>query len=512
MTSDPRKRLSLGIAALILAAAAASWAPPANADSSPTPGPDKLLSLSGGEQVKGRYIVTLNDSATQVSAASAQKLAGKYGGKAHRIYNRVLRGFSAEMSEAKARRLAADPQVEYVEPVQIGHLSGTQPNPPSWGLDRIDQKALPLDNSYTYNTTASNVTAYVVDTGIRTSHQDFGGRATSGKDFIYNDTNAGDCNGHGTHVAGTIGGSAYGVAKGVKLVSVRIFNCINDSPTDLVVSAVEWVTQNAAKPAVANMSARFGSSVPSLETAIKNSIASGVVWTLSANNQSEDACNSSPAKLPEAITVGNTTSSDRRNQDPYYSYVGSNYGPCLDIWAPGTDIKSADYQSDTGYAIKTGTSMAAPHAAGAAALYLAGHPNATAQQTRDALIAQATTVTIGDAKAGSPNKLLNINPSGATCAGYETSRTGSLTSGGWAYQPDGSYFYAAAGTHRACLSGPSGSNFSLSLWQWNGSAWQTVATGGAGGTLAYTGSSGYYSYQVRSIWGSGSYTLGYDIP
>lgn len=404
--SAGRKRLTLCLATLTLAAAATTvWTPSAFAGAEPSPTPGKLLSVDGGTQVKDRYIVQLNDGTTQVSTTSAQKLAGKYGGQARHTYNRALRGFSAQMSESEAAKLAADPTVKLVAPVQIGSSSATQTDPP-WGLDRIDQKALPLDKKYTYGSTASNVTAYIVDSGIRMSHQDFGGRAKSGYDFVDNDSNASDCLGHGTHVAGTVGGSTYGVAKGVKLVSVRILDCNDSSSTEQALNGIEWVTKNAVKPAVANMSLQFGSNDTVVEGALKKSIASGVTWSLSANNFGSDACQSSPAKLPEAITVGNTDNSDKRNSN-------SNYGSCLDIWAPGTNIVSASHQNDTGTRTMTGTSMAAPHVAGAAALYLADHPSATPQQTRDALVAQASTVTIGDAKAGSPNKLLNTN-SGTT--------------------------------------------------------------------------------------------------
>ncbi|MGD9485973.1 S8 family peptidase [Streptomyces sp. TRM70308] len=396
----------MAVTAVTLAAAAVSMAPTASADPSPSPQPGKLLSVPADKQVENRYIVQLNDTRTKVSTASANKLAKTYGGKAHHVYNHALRGFSAELGEAEARELSADPAVEYVAPVQTGSSAGTQHDPP-WGLDRIDQRSLPLDGEYTYDTTAGNVTAYIVDSGIRMSHRDFGGRAKSGYDFVDNDTNASDCLGHGTHVAGTLGGSTYGVAKDVKLVSVRILTCDDRSSTEMALNGIEWVTKHAVKPAVANFSLQFGSSDTVVENAIKRSIASGVVWSLSANNFGSDACQSSPAKVPEAITVGNTTKNDARRFD-------SNYGSCLDIWAPGTDVVSASHQSDTGTRTMSGTSMAAPHAAGAAALYLADHPNATPKQTRDALVAQASTVSVGDAKSGSPNKLVNTNPDGDT--------------------------------------------------------------------------------------------------
>ncbi|GLW90560.1 S8 family peptidase [Actinokineospora globicatena] len=397
-----RYRTLLGVSVLA-ATAAIAWVPLATAAPSPAP----VAHVQ--DQVKDRYIVVLKDQAglaqAQVSS-QAQDLAGRYRGQVRRVYDSALRGFSTQMSAEQATALAADPAVKYVQPVRVGHGSDTQTNPP-WGLERIDQRNLPLDKSYTYDTTAANVTAYVLDSGIRMTHQDFGGRAKSGYDFVDNDSNASDCLGHGSHVAGTIGGTKYGVAKGVKLVSVRVLDC-NDSATDEdALAGVDWITQNAAKPAVANLSMQFGDSSPALEDALRKSIAAGVTWVLSANNFGADACNSSPAKISEAITVGNIQENDSRRSD-------SNYGSCLDIWAPGTNIVSVNYQNDTGTRTMSGTSMAAPHVVGAAALYLAANPSATPKQVRDGLVAQASTITVGDAKPGSPNKVLYARSGGTT--------------------------------------------------------------------------------------------------
>ncbi len=216
-------------------------------------------------------------------------------------------------------------------------IDAEQANPPSWGLDRIDQRALPLNSRYTYSGTGAGVTAYIIDTGILTTHQDFGGRASSGRDFVQNDNDAADCNGHGTHVAGTVGGTAYGVAKAVKLVGVRVLDCAGRGSNSGVIAGIDWVTANAAKPAVANMSLG-GSASTAVDTAVKNSIASGVTYGLAAGNESRNACSSSPSRVPEGITVGATTKNDARA-----SY--SNYGDCLDLFAPGTDITSAWYNS-----------------------------------------------------------------------------------------------------------------------------------------------------------------------
>ncbi|WP_189171365.1 S8 family peptidase [Pilimelia anulata] len=387
----------------VLTLAAALLAGPAPAAAAPAGDlPTGLLDAGGAPRIPGSYIVVLGDGVRGDVAGRARALADRYGGSVTHTWSVALRGFAARLTAAQAQRLSADPAVQYVEPDPVVHAAGaadeTQQNPPSWGIDRIDQRALPLSKSYTYRSTAPNVTAYIVDSGINTAHQDFGGRASYGYDFVDNDNTAQDCHGHGSHVAGTVGGATYGVAKGVKLVAVRVLSCSGSGSGSGVLNGVEWVAKNAVKPSVANFSIVGGGS--SLEAAIKKSILSGTVWALSANNQSTDACTSSPAKLPEAITVGNVTNADGRAGS-------SNYGSCLDIWAPGSSIVSASHNNNSGSRTMSGTSMASPHVAGAAALQLAAKPTATAAEVRDALVAAASKVTIGDAKPGSPNLLLN---------------------------------------------------------------------------------------------------------
>jgi subtilisin family serine protease len=257
---------------------------------------------------------------------AAGDLARQYGGAVRQSYKNAVKGFSAKLTERAAKRLAANPAVDYVEQDRQVAATGTQANPPSWGLDRIDQASLPLNGSYTYPNAASNVTAYVIDTGVRISHADFGGRAVNGYDFIDNDPVANDCNGHGTHVAGTVGGTSYGVAKGVKLVAVRVLDCQGSGSYSQIIAGVDWVTRNAVKPAVANMSLG-GSAGSTLDNAVKASIAAGVTYAVAAGNSNADACNTSPARLPEAITVGATDSADARASF-------SNYGACLDLFAP----------------------------------------------------------------------------------------------------------------------------------------------------------------------------------
>ncbi|SFE12572.1 Serine protease, subtilisin family [Actinopolyspora alba] len=356
--------------------------------------------------VAGEYIVVFEDAAATgpggVSAA-ATDLSQRYGGEIQRTYETALRGYSAAMNETAAERLAADPSVKYVEQNRRVHALGTQDNPPSYGLDRLDQRDLPLDDSYTYPNGGAGVTAYVIDTGIRTSHETFGGRASSGYDFVDGDSVANDCNGHGTHVAGTVGGAEYGVAKNVDLVGVRVLDCQGSGSYAGVIDGIDWVTQNADGPAVANMSLG-GSASSAVDDAVSSSIAAGVTYGIAAGNSSADACDYSPARVEEAITVGATNS-----QDAEASY--SNYGDCLDIYAPGSNITSAWIGSDTDTNTISGTSMATPHVVGAAALLLADTPSASPAEVRDSMVNNASTGKISGIGAGSPNKLLYVGES-----------------------------------------------------------------------------------------------------
>ncbi|MDP9798024.1 subtilisin family serine protease [Catenuloplanes nepalensis] len=373
--------------------------------------------------IKDSYIVVLRDgAATGRSANVAGDLAKRYGGKVRASFGSAVRGFTAEMSRTAARRLAADPAVKLVEQDRRVTMSATQSNP-TWGLDRVDQRDLPLNRSYT-SPAASNVTAYVMDTGVRISHKDFGGRARHGWDFVDNDAVADDCQGHGTHVAGTVGGAAYGVAKDVKLVSVRVLGCDGSGSYSQIIAGVDWVTRNAVKPAVVNMSLG-GSTSASLDDAVQRSINSGVTYVLAAGNENKDACASSPARLPAGITVGASDSNDARASF-------SNWGSCLDIFAPGAKILSDARTGDTSTTTMSGTSMAAPHVAGAAALVLGANPQATPQQVRDALVGAATPGKVTGVN-GSPNRLLYtgtataplavqtpVTPAAASCDRFES--------------------------------------------------------------------------------------------
>ncbi|RAO08504.1 S8 family peptidase [Micromonospora noduli] len=390
----PRRSVLIGVAA---ATALAVGTPALAAE------PVGVVRAAGGATaVPDSYIVVLKDSAVARDRVgdTAKRLSGRHGGTVARTYGAALRGFEVTVNASAAARIAADPAVAYVEQNHTVSISGTQANPPSWGLDRIDQRNRPLDSSYTYPNTASNVHAYIIDTGIRFSHNDFGGRATSGYDAV-DGGSADDCNGHGTHVAGTVGGSAYGVAKGVQLVGVRVLNCSGSGTNAGVIGGVDWVTANAIKPAVANMSLGGGAN-SSLDNAVRNSIASGVTYGLAAGNDNgANACNTSPARTTEAITVGSTTNTDARSSF-------SNVGTCLDIFAPGSSITSAWYNSNTATNTISGTSMATPHVVGAAALVASANPSWTPAQVRNQLVANATPNVVSNPGSGSPNLLLYV--------------------------------------------------------------------------------------------------------
>lgn len=367
------------------------------------PAEGRVLAAGSPTAVKDSYVVTLKKGAGLKAASSAGRdLVEEYGGTVKRTFRSALNGYSAELSAAEARRLAADPAIASVEQDQVFTAFATQAGAP-WGLDRSDQASLPLSGTYTYPDTAgSGVTAYVIDTGVRISHSQFGGRAVNGYDAVDGDSVAQDGNGHGTHVASTIAGSTYGIAKQAKIVAVRVLNNAGSGTTAGVVAGIDWVTTNHSGPSVANLSLGGGAST-AIDTAVRNSISSGVTYAVAAGNSSANASSYSPARVTEAITVGATTSTDARA-----SY--SNYGSVLDIFAPGSSITAGWYTSDTATNTISGTSMATPHVAGAAAVYLAGHPSATPAQVASALTAGAVTGKVTGPGTGSPNRLLQIVP------------------------------------------------------------------------------------------------------
>ncbi|MCA1590271.1 MAG: S8 family peptidase [Acidobacteria bacterium] len=360
--------------------------------------------------IPNKYIVILEDWSVGArgqnsnSEGLARELSEVYGGRPERIYKHAISGFSVEMSKGDAINLSRDPRVKYVEEDAEVFANVTQSGA-TWGLDRIDQRDRPVDGNYTYTATGSGVNAYIIDTGIRRTHTEFGSRAFVGYDSIGDGQNTNDCNGHGTHVAGTVGGSVYGVAKNVRLYAVRVLNCSGSGSNSGVIAGVDWVTANHVKPAVANMSLGGGAS-SAIDNAVANSVAAGVTYAVAAGNSNANACNYSPARAESAITVGSTTNTDERSSF-------SNYGACVDIFAPGSSITSAWYTSNTATNTISGTSMASPHVAGVAALYLQTDPSASPATVADAILDSASSGKLSSIGTGSPNLLLYSPLTGA---------------------------------------------------------------------------------------------------
>ncbi|GAA0804389.1 S8 family serine peptidase [Spirilliplanes yamanashiensis] len=440
---------------------ATALATPSHAAPAPAPAPAEgvVHGVGAAGAVPGRYIVVLKPGAARVTSLGA--------GRVERTLSGGVDGYVAAMDAATARRVAADPAVAVVEQDRRVSVSATQRKPP-WGLDRVDEAKLPLSKTYTPGSDARRVTAYVVDTGIRITHTQFGGRARYGWDFVGVDPYAADCNGHGTHVAGTIGGSTYGVAKRVNLVAVRVLDCYGSGWLSDVIDGVNWVAANAVKPAVANLSLGGGPSA-ALDSAVNAAVGSGVTMVLAAGNDNINACRVSPARVAAGITVGATDIRDRRA-------VFSNYGSCVDIFAPGVKIRSSVATSNTAVADFDGTSMAAPHVAGAAAMILAAAPWFTPAQVRSFMVSRATTGVVKARGAGSPNRLVRTIappaaprirtaalPTGSTGVEYRAQlalvagRTGQWTAAalpaGLTLSPGGvlSGVPTAPGTHRVTL-------------------------------------------------------------
>ncbi|MGP3979309.1 S8 family serine peptidase [Streptomyces sp. 8N114] len=401
-----KRRISLAIGAAIAVAGGATLLTlPAGA----SPAEGTVLGAGAKDAVKGDYIVLLKGDpakGTGVRAATeAKSLAGEYGGKVEHTYHAALNGYSAKgLGAQEARRLAADDKVAKV--IQAREITGhaTQTRPPSWGQDRVDQASKSLNKKYTYpNTAGSGVTAYVIDSGVRVSHKDFGGRAANGKDIVDGDKTAQDGANHGTHVSGTIAGTKYGIAKKAKITAVRILGNDNRGTTADAVAGIDWmIKDHQAKggPAVANMSIG-GFKDYALDEAVKRAIAANITCVVSAGNDSGNASAASPARVTDAITVAASDQKDRQTNF-------SNYGKSVDLYAPGIDVVSASNKSDTSSMAGWGTSMAAPHVTGAAALYLGTHKTATPAQVAKALTDSATKGAITNPTTGTPNKLLRV--------------------------------------------------------------------------------------------------------
>ena len=356
------------------------------------------------EVIPGQYIITFTDDVKDIPGV-AKGLMAQHGGELGFTYSSALKGFSAKLPAQAVEALQRNPQVARVEQDQVVRTNGSEAGA-TWGLDRIDQHVLPYDQTYTYANGGEGVSVYILDTGIRPTHSEFAGRASGVYTSISDGRGTTDCNGHGTHVAGTIGGVKYGVAKGVRLYAVRVLDCSGSGTYSGIIAGIDWVTKNRVLPAVANMSLGGGFS-STVNSAVQSSIKAGVVYAVAAGNSSADACSYSPSSTPEAITVGASG-----NTDGVQSF--SNVGSCVDLFAPGQAIRSAYFVDDTSSISMAGTSMASPHVAGVAALYLSANPTATPAQVATAVVGGATMNVLSAVPVGTANRLLYSGVAGAS--------------------------------------------------------------------------------------------------
>lgn len=470
--------------------------------------PDKFKKSRNA--IANKYIVVLDEDALDAEKTTPEKkargLAARYRGNVDKIFDSALKGFSVSMNEKQAKSLSDDPSVSFVEEDAEFFVSNIQSNV-TWGIDRTDQRDLPLDGVFDFNASGQGVHAYIIDTGIRTSHVEFGGRAVMSYSAIKDGYRDGDCHGHGTHVAGTLGGSTFGVAKNVMLHGVRVMNCQGQGSTSDIVAGIDWVTKRHVKPAVANMSLGGGGSM-TMDAAVRKSIAAGVTYVIAAGNGNQNACFVSPARVLESITVGATDNFDKRT---YFS----NYGECVDIFAPGLGITSAGNSDDYAIRAMSGTSMSSPHVAGVAALFLEANPTASPAEVDTALSQSATAGIVTD-PMGTPNLLLysSLGDEPEVCTGRVFG--GIMTAPGQVDYHSSIYgFRGLSGTYTGTLKTPSGARFQLELEaavKGGSTRWQTVLSTTDTRRTSTTQNASTFRWKVTSLSGSGEYTLCSETP